>query len=77
MAINLQWVSRPPASLVNTWQNFKKNIRSNLHCNCKNMSAGLSLLFSVLAVSINYNNYPLTNLTKTFIANILLSMCEL
>jgi hypothetical protein len=39
--INLQWVSRPPASFVNIWQVFKKNMRSNLHYNYKNMSLGL------------------------------------
>ena len=63
IAINIQWVSRPPAPLVNTWQIFKKNIRYNLHCNCKNnnMSAGLPLLFSASAVSNNYNNYLLSS----------------
>jgi len=53
--INWQWVSTPPASLVYTWENFKNNIRSNLHFNCsKNMSAGLPLLFSASVVSSNY-----------------------
>jgi hypothetical protein len=55
----IQWVSRPAASLVSIWQIFKKNIRYNLPYNCKKMSAGLPLLFSVSALSSNYNNYPL------------------
>ena len=54
MAINLQWVSTLPAPLINIWQIFKKNIRYNLHWNCKNMSAVLPLSFCALAVSSNY-----------------------
>jgi len=62
MSVNWQWVSRSPASLVNTWQIFKKNIRYNLHCYCKNMSAGLPLWFSASIVSGNHNNYPLSSI---------------
>jgi hypothetical protein len=41
---------------------LKKNIRYNLHCNCKNMSGGMPLMFCALAVSSNYNNYPLSSM---------------
>ena len=64
-------------SFVNTWHIFKKNIRSNLHCNCKNTSAGLPLLFSASALSSNCNNYILSSFEVTFMANIIVSMCEI
>ena len=61
VGINWQWVSRPAASFVNNWQPFTKNMISSPHCNCKNMTAGLPLLFSVSAVNSNYINYPLSS----------------
>ena len=76
MAINWQWVSRPTASFFNTWQIFKKNMISSLHCNCKNMSAGMPWLLSASAVSSNYSNYALSSF-ESFMANISVSMCEL
>ena len=45
-------LSKPPASFVNTWQVFRKNVRSNLHCNCYHCS--------LLRLSSNYKNYPLS-----------------
>jgi hypothetical protein len=54
----------------------QKNILPNLHCNCKNMFAGLPLLFSASALSSNYSNYAL-NSFESFMANISVSMCEL
>ena len=54
--------SSPPASLFNTWQIFEKNIRYNLHYNCKNMSEGLPLFFSASAVSSKNNNLPFSSL---------------
>jgi hypothetical protein len=76
-AINWQWVAKPAASSGNIWQIFKNNIRSTLHCNCKNMSAGLPLLFYLSAVSSNYSNFLLSSFYVTFMANILVSMCEM
>jgi hypothetical protein len=46
---------------------LERIMRSNVQRNCKNMSAGLQLLFCALAVSSNYNNY----LLSSFDSNIL------
>jgi hypothetical protein len=53
---------------------FKKNMRSNLHYNCKNMSAGPPLLFSSLAVIATTTMISLAHLKVTFMDNILVSM---